>query len=704
MAQYPALLSPGRIGPMTLRNRVLLTAMGSSLAEADGTCGERMRAFHEEPARGGAALVTMGVVGVGLPTGQNMINQPAISDDRFIPGLRAVADAVHAHGAKFAVQLHFGGLVAVIDMIAGNPAWTPSIPTDKGGDMLDAFLPDEMSAPFFRMSKPKYRVMTEADIAALVDMFGKGAKRARKAGVDGLEIHAGHGYLISSFLSPATNKRTDAYGGSLDNRARLLLEILAAVRAGAGPDIAVWCKIDAVEHERARGITLEDAMATARLAEAAGADAITVTAYHDSGRGVLHSASHTPDEPGLNVDKAARLKSAVNIPIIVSGRIEPELGDRIIADGTADFVAMGRKLLADPHLPRKLAEGRSKDVIPCIYCYTCISAIYYGGPIRCAVNPRTGFETVDWLPPAVEPKKVVVVGGGPGGMEAARRLALRGHDVTLVERSDRLGGTLQFAAIAYEPNGRVLDWLKQQIEASPVDVRLKTEATPALLRALGAQVVVVASGARRAMPGIPGAEQEHVFSGDDLRHLILGDDLDGVAGKTGMATRLLSKAASLTGATRSPALIREATRAWMPLGKRIVIIGGELVGLELAEFLVERGRQVAVIDDAPKFGAGLQIVRRWRVLDTLERHHVALLPAARDIAIGPDAVTATERGGAPVRLPADHVIVAKGATGDLRTADALRAEGFTVHAIGDCTGVGYIEGAIRGAAELARTI
>ncbi len=705
MARFHHLMSAGSIGPMNLRNRILLTAMGAGLAEADGSCGERIRAFHETQAKGGAGLVTMGVVGVALPLGQNMANQPAISDDRFIPGLRAVADAVHAHGAKFAIQLHFGGLVAVIDMIAGNAAWTPSVPELKAGDMMDGFLAEEMAGtPFFKMPPPKYHVMSREDIAWLVGMYAKGAERARLAGANGLEIHAGHGYLLSSFLSPFLNKRTDEYGGCVENRSRILVEVVRAVREAAGPDIAVWCKIDALEYEQPTGITVEDAKVTARLVEEAGAHAITVTAYHDNSRGVLHSGSHTPDVPGLNVDKAEALKSAVSIPVIVSGRIEPEAGEEIIAKGRADFVAMGRKLLADPELPNKLRDGREEDILPCVYCYTCISGIYYGGSVKCAVNPQTAFEAVPLLAPAAAPKRVAVIGGGPGGMETARRLALRGHQVTLLEQSDRLGGTLQFASIAYEPNERLLNWLKREIEKSNVSVRLNTRATPEVLSALGAEVVVVATGAKRSMPAIPGGDLPHVFSGDDLRKLILGDGLSDLKAKTGLMTRLLAKAGAMTGATKTPAVIREATKAWMPLGNRIVIIGGELVGLELAEFLAERGRQVTVIDSAPKFGAGLQIVRRWRVLDFLKTHGVALLPEVQSIAITEQGVTGTDASGAPVSIEADHVIVAKGATGDLTTADALAAAGFDVRVVGDCTGVGYIEGAMRSAADIAQSI
>jgi len=699
---YANLLKPGHIGSMELRNRMVVTAMGVNLAEEDGSCGERIRAYHLEQAKGGAGLIILGVTGVGWPQGSNQPRQVAISDDRFIPGIKALADAVHVQGAKLAAQLHFGGLVAVEDMKAGRPVWAPSIPSVKEGDFMDGLLPGELQQTGFGKIRQEVtiNVMSLEDIAALVGMFAAAAGRAQRGGCDAIEIHGGHGYIISSFLSPNSNTRTDAYGGSHENRARLLVEVLHAVRNVVGPQFPVWCKLDSQEFGL-DGITLEDARRTAKLAEQAGSDAITVTSYHDSSKGVLHSGSHTPDQPGLTVDNAAAIKAAVSIPVIASGRIEPELADDHIGAGRFDFLAMGRKLLADPQLPRKLAEGRAQDVRPCVYCYCCISQIYLERGVKCAVNPETGFERERMPTPAPAAKRVVVIGGGPGGMESARRLAAKGHQVTLLEQSSRLGGTLQFASIAYEPNEHLLKWLKRQIAASNVDVRLNTRATPALLRELAADEVVVATGAVRALPPIPGAGRSNVFSGDDLRKLMLGDDLGSLKGKTGWSTRLAAKAGALSGVTGNIELIRKATRAWMPLGERIVIIGGELVGLELAEFLALRGRKVTVMDEAPRFGAGLYLVRRLRILDELRHLGVVMLPGVHDIAIEEAGVSYRDSEERAHAAAADHVVVAKGATGDTSLSGELEAAGFKVHTAGDCTGVAYIEGAMESAADVA---
>lgn len=702
---YPHLLAPGRIGAMELKNRIAVTAMGVSLSEDDGTVGEQLIAYHEEQAKGGVGLIISGVAGVAWPVGAVAAGQTAISDDKFIPGLKAMTDRVHAHGAKIAVQLHHGGFVAGYSSARwGHPLWGPAVPPPYKGDFMNYFLPEEMGG-VGGVAAPQLKLLEQADIDLAVQQFAQGARRAKEAGFDGIEIHGGHGYLLSSFTSPVTNTRTDGYGGTRENRLRLTLEVIAAIRKAVGPDYPVWIKLDSREVGKPGGITIEDAVANARMVEAAGVDAITVTAYHDTGNGKLHSESNIPHLESFNLPATADIRAAVGIPVIGSGRVEVTEGDRAIGKGEVDFIAMGRKLLADPALPNKLMAGETEKVRPCIYCYTCVSAIYLGQPSRCAVNPELSFEFKGEPPLAGSaPKHVAVIGGGPGGMESARRLAALGHKVTLIEKSDRLGGTLRFASLAYEPNERLLNWLRREVKEAAIDVRLSTRATPDLLRSLKVDEVIVATGAIRGMPPIPGNDQDHVFSGDDMRRMMLGESSDDLKRKTGLFTRLATKVGAATGATANLALVRKATHAWMPLGDNIVIIGGELVGLELAEFLAERGRKVSVIDEAPRLGKGLLLVRRMRLLAELAEHGLGLHAGVADIAIGKDAVTFTDAAGAAQSVPADNVIVARGAEGDLSLAEALRTAGFTVHSVGDANGVGYIEGAMRGASEAVRKI
>lgn len=696
-ARYPHLLSPGRIGSLSVDNRILVTAMGVSLSEPDGHVGERLIAYHEEQAKGGAGLIITGVTGVAWPTGAVQPNQTAISDDRFLPGLKRLVERVHQHGAKIAAQLHHGGLVAGYSSDAfDEELWAPCYPPQFQGDFIDYFLPEEMAG--FSGKLPSIKVLTPDDIDTVVGQFGAAAARAKAAGFDAIELHGGHGYLISSFLSPKTNTRTDDYGGSLANRARLLLRVIGAIRDAVGPDFPLWVKLDSVEVGKEGGITLDLAIETARMVEAAGVDAITVSAYHNAGMGKLHSASNIPHEPETNIPAARSIKAAVGVPVIASGRVEPEAGDRHIGEGVYDFLAMGRKLLADPALPRKLAGNAPDSVRPCIYCYTCVSTAYVRQPLRCAVNPETGFEC-ERQPAEVTGRHFVVIGGGPGGIEAACRLNAEGNRVTLLEQGPRLGGTLRIAALAYPANERMLDWLVREVSRSSVQVRLNTAATPQLLRELAPDAVIVATGARRDMPDLPGTDLPHVFSGDDMRNLLLGEGSQELKRKTGLATRLATRIGAATGATANLEFVRTATKAWMPLGQNVVIIGGELVGVELAEFLHERGRTVTVIEPAPRLGKGLLLVRRMRLLAELKEHGVALHGGAQDISIGKSDVSFTDAAGKPVLVAADHVIVAMGATGETELAEALRRAGFRVETVGDCNGVGYIEGAIRGAKE-----
>jgi len=681
---------------MELRNRIFVTAMGVSLSENDGSCGDRLIKYHSEQARGGAALIITGILGVAWPAGAVQTNQSAISDDRFLPGLQRLTDAVHAHDCKIAAQLHHGGLMAFPSVQMGHPLWAPSLPGPFKGSFLDAVLPEE--GPTAAGAAPTIKVLGHEDIAVVIRKFADAARRARIAGFDGIEIHGAHGYLISSFLSPSSNNRNDEYGGSLENRARLLLEVVRAVRAAVGQDFPVWAKIDSRELGKAVGVTLDDAKQVARMLEQAGVNAITVTAYHDMEQGKLHSASNIPHEPEANIPAAAAIKAQVMVPVIASGRIEVDSADAKVGAGKFDFLAMGRKLLADPMLPAKLASGSQGDVRPCIYCYTCVSTAYFGQQVRCAVRPETGFE---YLQPQSRPpsgKCYVVIGGGPGGMEAARRLIGSGNRVILFEKSDRLGGTLRFAALAYAPNERLLAWLHEQVTKAGVEIRLRTEATPILVQSLQPDHVIVATGAVREMPPIPGANLSHVLSGDDMRRMMLGESSDALSRKTSIATRFATKIGAATGLTGNLEFVRQATHQWMPLGKRIVIVGGELVGLELAEFLIERGRNVSVIEEGPKVGRGLTLVRRMRLVEELREHGVALYTGAREIRIDNDAVHFVGVDDMPQGISADHVIVAKGARGDSALADALRAIGMSVSEIGDGTGVGYIEGAIRGAA------
>jgi 2,4-dienoyl-CoA reductase-like NADH-dependent reductase (Old Yellow Enzyme family)/thioredoxin reductase len=586
----------------------------------------------------------------------------------------------------------------------------PSLPemvAEVGAKNMKNFMfPEEIAgAPVPEITAtPNFKEADEADIAWVIEAFASAAARAREAGYDAIELHGGHTYIINSFLSPAHNRRTDKYGGSAEARAQFMREVIEGIRARVGRDFPMLVKINAEEYFFDNGITLEDAKVTARIAEAAGADAITVTASHDYGVSRALLSSWMPHTPNQLLPLAAAIREAVTLPVITVGRVDAEAADRAIAEGKLDFLAQGRRQIADEAFADNLARGGEQAVRPCIFCYQCLSQSMMNLPLRCAVNADVGFEKDDLLAPAERARRVVVVGGGPGGMEATRRLALRGHAVTLLEASDQLGGTARIAAIAYEPNGDFVEWLKHRLGELTIDVRLNTRATLETIRALEPEAVIVATGAIRRSPEIPGKDRSHVHDAASLRALLLGENEPGAASKAPLTQRLAMGAARTLGVTSSPDLVRKASRLWMPVGERVVIIGGDLVGLELAEFLHERGRRVTVVDEVAQFGRGISPARRSVMLDQMPRDGIALHEGASAIRIGETAVSFTSAAGDVIEAPADTVIIAKGAEANTGLYDELKAAGLETHMVGDCQGVGYILGAVRNAADVAARI
>lgn len=708
MAAFEHILAPGHIGSLELRNRIFMTPMGSNTADDEGYCGERLRQYYGARAEGGAALLIMGSVAISWPMGSANWRQVAISDDRFIPGLASVADTVHAHGAKLAVQLQHAGLTAMNDIRDGRPLLTPSVPEHKDGDMGPYLFPDEvaaMSTPYSAAgAKLEHREATEEDLAWVIAEFAAASERAQRAGIDAVELHAGHGYLIHSFLNPSVNKRVDRWGGSLENRARLLVEVIGAIKKRCGRDYPVWCRIDGIEFLTEGGITHEDAKRTAQLAEAAGADAIHVSSYADASKGESFTVAHTTHTPCGFVAYAAGIKAAVGIPVIAAGRIEPAVGDDLIRSGKLDFITMGRKLLADPELPRKLGEGRAHEIRPCIYCYTCISQIFVNRSVKCAVNARTGreFETV--ITPAREPKHVLIAGAGPGGMEAARVARLRGHRVTLCDRASRLGGTVFFSATSYAPNEGLVRYLAGEMGRLGVELRLGTEVTPELVAREKPDVVVAAVGARRGALDVPGVDLPHVLDGDDIRAMVTGEGHGTRGPKLGALAGTLLKLGKLAGILDKPAWMRELSRVWLPMGRRVAMIGGGLVAIELAEFLAVRGRHVTILEEGKVFGAGLMLVRRWRNIADCKRLGVDMLAEATLLRIEPGSLVYRNAYGQERRIAADQVIITSGATENPEPVERLRRAGVPVHAIGDCAGVAYIDGAIRQGFDLAMSL
>jgi len=510
MSGFERLLSPTELGTLRLRNRIALSPMGTNLGEEDGTVGDAQAAWYEARARGGAGLVIVGSVGVAHPIACTDARQLGASDDAHLAGLQRLADVAHRHGSAIAAQLVHNGTQSLLDIAAGRPMLVPSKKRPPGPDELSGMVTPEESADLMApLSEPtaafRVQVATDDDLAWVVERFVDAARRVLDAGFDGIELHAGHGYLLHSFLSPSSNQRDDRWGGSPARRAELLVEVTRAVRTTIGSAVPLWARIGAFEAHRSPGQTLDDALIAMGLAVDAGLDAVHVTAYGEPMVATGITDGHTPHEPGALVPAAARVRRELGVPVIAMGRLTPEAAEQALAEEAADIIAMGRALIADPDLPAKLAAGARNRIRPCAYQYRCIGAIFRNRPVECSVNPEAGREAVAASGPT-EVRHVVVAGGGPAGLECARRLAERGHRVELWEASDRLGGALALAERIDPDLDGLLSWLVGGAEDAGVDIHLGRPLT----EVVEADVVVWAAGADWG-PGL--AEVERWFDG-----------------------------------------------------------------------------------------------------------------------------------------------------------------------------------------------
>lgn len=699
---HEKLLTQGRIGPMTVRNRIVMPAMDQNCCD-DGAITDLNIAHYEARAKGGVGLLVVETSAVAWPIGATSIHQPALSDDRFIPGLTRLAEAAHRHGAKIVVQACHHGKTAGVDAAQDREQIVPTAPLPNDEMDISAISMDELMkmAGLTGGKRAMQREATVDDLAWVVDQFADAADRVKRAGFDGIEVHAAHGYLISTFLSPHYNLREDDYGGSVENRARLMVEIVTAIRKRCGDDFAIIVRIDGRENVEG-GITPELAAQYATLAEAAGADAIHVSSSGPNAMGTGFTDGPLPWKPDQYIGLAAVVKQAVSVPVIAVGRIMPDSAEQHIAAGDCDFVSMGRQLLADPELPAKLLAGRPDRVRTCINCFICVAQNFWDGAPVCAVNAELGHYDEGPIPPAETRRTIAVVGAGPGGMEAARVASIRGHRVTLLEKSPHLGGTARFSSLTTPMNAELVRYLSAEMAALDVDVRLSTPVTATLLREIGADSVVVATGARRERPDVPGAEQNHVMSGDDLRGILTGDDPSATK-RLPLHQRVVVSIGRRLGFMKSMERVRSLSKQWMPIGKDVVVVGGGLVGVELAEYLAERGRRVIVIESGEKLGLEMAHPRRARALHEARAHGVEFVASAELLSIGADDLTFSV--GDEVRtVKADNVVIASGVHPDATVADQLIADGFDVTVIGDAASVGYIEGAVRSGYVAARSL
>ncbi|WP_206472605.1 NAD(P)/FAD-dependent oxidoreductase [Dietzia sp. KRD202] len=701
LTSFPRLMSPGRIGPMETPNRIVLPAMDMNVSE-DGEIEQREIDHYVARAAGGAGLIITGACAIAFPVGAASLKEPGLSDDRYIPGLKALADAVHAAGSKLCVQSTHHGKVARVDVANDRPVLAPNEPdyTYDYSALADS-TPEELGRMGAATGGKQmvYKEMDSGDIAWLIETWAEAADRIARAGADAIEIHVAHGYILGVFLNRRDNQRTDEYGGALVNRARLACEVIEAVKKRVGDRLALIVRVAGQEYGQEGGLELDEAILASQLFEQAGADAIHVTGW---GRNPFDNFTDgpLPNTVGAYLDNAAAIKKAVSVPVIAVGRMLPEVAEKAIDDDDIDFAAMGRQLLADPELPNKLAAGTPELVRPCINCYLCVAENFFDDTPFCAVNPPLGNETLLPLTPAAKREHVVVVGAGPAGLEAALVLTERGHRVTVLDKADRLGGTMWFSTLTTPDNEPLIRYFQAEIDRRGIDVRLNTEATVESIRALGADRVIVATGAKRPAPAIPGGDLPHVHTGDSLRATMLGT---ATADEAGFFLRTVGRLGRLSTITKRPSWIRRLTKIALPMGKNVVVIGGSLVGLELAEFLAERGRKVTLLHESQQLGLPLAMPRRWTAVRHAKEYGVDIQRRVKVSHITESTVAWTDAKGRAQSAAADMVIYADGTTAAAPLADELRAAGIYCEVIGDAGEVGYIHGAIHSAWKVAAT-
>jgi len=615
------LFSPIRIKDLELANRAVMPAMGTLLGHPDGTVSEALCAYMKRQAKSGAGLVITEITAVH-PTGIIDERQIGAYEDRFIPGLKRLAETIHGAGAKAAVQLHHAG--------------RESFHLLKKGE---AIAPSAQPSLVYGLTP---REMTLKEIKEIVQAFGQAAGRVHEAGFDALEVHGAHGYLLTQFLSALSNRREDEYGGDFKNRARFVIEVLQEVRAGVGPDFPIILRLSCEEFIKG-GYTVENVQTILPDLVRAGADVIHASlGTHGSPGGVTSAPAEY--EPGFNVWRAKKVKETVDVPVIAVGRFsDPALADEVIARGEADLAAFGRQQLADPDYLIKAREGRPEQIRKCLACNQgCIERlILEGRSIRCSINPETGQELIYPRGWAKVSRQVWVVGAGPAGLTAASEAARLGHKVILFEKEDQLGGQVRFAGRAphKELYAQWLDFLTGQIQRRGVKIHTGTPVTAAMLAEAQPEVVILAVGAEPVVPDVPGIDRPMVV-----------------------------QALSLLGGQTTP-------------GQDVLVVGGGLIGMETADFILAQGRRVTLIEQLPRSPVTKAASHGYMLHKRLQTGGGRLSFNTVLKSIQEDSVTVIRAGQEEKISPLDQVILAAGMKpkSDLiETLDTLQIRHFIV--------------------------
>lgn len=648
MNSYEHLFSPIQIGTTTVKNRVFMPPISTNLADK-GYVTDELVEHYTARAKGGVGLIITEVTTVE-PTYIYLPGDMSICDDSYIPGWKKLTDAVHKYGAKILPQLFHPAYMAF--PIPGTPQLIA--PSNVG--------------PYYAKEAP--RAVTIEELKVIIRQFGEAAFRVKQAGGDGVEIHAAHAHgLLGGFLSPLYNKRTDAYGGDIHGRLRLTLEVIEEVRKMCGKDFIIDVRISGDEYTDG-GQNLNDAVYVAKQLEKAGVDFIHVSGGTTIMRGSSIPAPGTP--MGSHSKVGEEIKKQVSIPVATVGRItEPWFAEELIANGKADICMIGRANLCDPEFVQKACEGREDEIRPCIGCLRCLNGIMFGKRVACTVNPSLELENEDNIPAAQEKKQVLVIGGGPAGMEAAFVAKKRGHEVVLCEKSDSLGGLVKLAAvpIAKQELTKVIQYMERKLIREGVEIRLNCEVTEEMLKNEFAGYEVIAG---------TGADPIVVNAFTAFKHCVTADDI--LAGKAFA-------------------------------GRKVVVIGGGSVGCETADYLAPlvndlfpRNREIILLEMADgimlqESGPGRSLLTQRMMKKGIQIHCKAKVEK-----VEAEKIYYTENGEEHCISDADTLVLAMGYLPDSKLEETLQKANVSYHLIGDAKKVGNIKDAITEGYQIAREI
>ena len=614
------LFQPGYIGKLRIKNRIIQAPMSTRLAARDGSVTPQLLSYYKERAKGGQGLIIVEFANIDQKASQTAHCQLGIYDNSLISGLAILARGIKDNGARAAIQICHGGSQRFL----GYPLVAPSpVPWEA----LGGIIPTEL---------------TNEEIKEIVKAFGNAARIAQQADFDMIEIHGAHGYLINEFLSPYTNKRSDVYGGSLTNRMRFALEILDSVRKNVGRDFPVSMRISGSEYIE-NGLTIEQSKDIARELEKAGIDVIHVSG---GSRATISAVVPMIRPLVFNVPLAEAIKRVVRIPVIASGSINsPQLAEEILEKEQGDFISLARPLLADPLFANKIKEGSPEDIVPCIRCNEgcLLRGTGASRPVSCTVNAAAPFEEDFRIEPVAKSRKIAVIGGGPGGMEASRVATLRGHSVTLYEKRDRLGGYLIEGSVPeFKKDVRnLIDYLSTQLWKLKVKVILGKEATVKIVQEQGFDAIILAIGSTPLVPDIPGIDKQSVMTAIDV---------------------LRAK----------------------QVGQNNIVVGGGLVGCEIALFLAEQGKKMRIIEMLDNVGMGMDKLTKQAYFEGFSKHGVELNPGLKLKEVVDGGIIAVDRDGEKHNIEADSVILACGFKSRDDLLEGLEKTDIPVYPVGDC--------------------